>query len=119
MPPLITHWVPRRVQAKPETVLIIHAEKPKDKVGSQGNRTSEGEQAAGSAADKAKGSGPKVAIKDGKFTPVASASTDDGEQAEEEAGEEKSQEIELNVETDVDRIIDSHDNEYVLSKPNE
>ena len=31
----------------------------------------------------------------------------------------KSNHLDMSVESDVDRIIDSHDNEYVLSKPNE
>lgn len=35
------------------------------------------------------------------------------------SNETKSGHLDMTVESDVDRIIDSHDNEYVLSKPNE
>lgn len=42
-----------------------------------------------------------------------------GESISKEHDESEDKHLEMNVESDVDRIIDSHDNEYVLSKPNE
>ncbi|GAB4816982.1 hypothetical protein N2152v2_004028 [Parachlorella kessleri] len=78
-------------EAKPETVLIISSQKKPS------NHSTEAEHGSSTAA-------------------TGSAA---GNSSSDKEAEQQPSKIELAVESDVDRIIDSHDNVYVLSKPNE
>lgn len=104
-------------QAKPETVLLITSKKKDSSGGSSSNHTA----AAGSGSAKERGEGDKGGAGGGADKGAGGGESDGGEEGtgEGEGETKKKEKIELNVESDVDRIIDSRDNEYVLSKPNE
>ncbi len=94
-----------------ETVVIISQKKEKERAA---NRTAEAESAnsdsAGGGSATTSG-GSHTFSKDDTDEAVADYST--------ESDYDEDPKSSLNQETDVDRIIDSKDNEYVLSKPNE
>lgn len=104
-------------EAQPETVLLISGSQKKasaaqeaaqEEVAAAKNRTAIAD--ANVAAVVAAGGGNTAAGKDAAAEAAAAAAD------EKEVEKPK---LEMAVEADVDRIIDSHDNEYVLSRPNE